>query len=319
MSKGISRLFSSLIIVFLLAITIPMVRDPEQNELTNEARSQFPGSYINLPNGMVRYKLSGPLDGETVLLIGGLTTSLEFFDSMQLRLNQAGYRTLQFDLYGRGASDRPSHLSYGKSTYIKQIDNLLTSLNINEPLHIVGQSLGGGIAMTWSAAHPEKVRSISIHASAGYLPSPPAMLPLIKTPIIGDYLWWLVGNDFAVGNVDKYFSDKEETREIAENLRVSLRHSATFIGYRTAVLKTLRHFGPENLETSFRIIGGTSIAVQIIWGDKDELIPVLSSARLNDWLGGKATIEILKNAGHMPLLEKSELVIPMVISHLNTH
>ena len=319
MSKWATRLTSVFIIITITAVTVPFLRDPEKRELSNETRSQFPGKYIKLPDGMVRYKLSGPSKGETVLLIGGLTTSLEFFDLTQKKLNQAGYQTLQFDLFGRGASDRPEHLSYGKSTYIKQIDDLLSVLNIKQKVHVIGQSLGGGIAMTWSAAHPEKVRSISIHASAGYLPNPPALLALIKMPIIGDYLWWLAGNDFAVGNVDKYFSDKVKTKGIAEKLKKDLKYSAEFYGYRSAVLKTLRHFGPENLQTSFQKVGETSLAVQIIWGEKDELIPVASSAHLNQWLEGKANIEILKNAGHMPLLEKPDLVIPLVIKHLNRY
>jgi len=319
MTKVIFRLLTGLIIISIVAIAVPLLRDPEHAELTSEARGQFPGSYLRLSDGMVRYKLSGPPEGETVLLIGGLTTSLEFFDLTKERLNKAGYQTLQFDLYGRGASDRPNHLSYGKSTYIKQIDDLLLALNIKQKVHVVGQSLGGGIAITWSASNPEKVRSISIHASAGYLPNPPAMLSIIKIPIVGDYLWWLAGNEVAVGNVDKYFSDKVKSKVVAENLKKDLKKSAMFIGYRSAVLKTLRNFGPDNLQASFKKVGETSLGVQIIWGKKDELIPFHNSIRLNDWLGGKASIKVLENAGHMPLLEKPDLVIPLVIKHINNY
>ena len=78
------------------------------------------------------------------------------------------YRTLQFDLYGRGGSARPRQLAYDRGAYCRQIDALIEALSIDEPLFVIGQSLGGAIAASYAAARPARVWALSLHASAGY-------------------------------------------------------------------------------------------------------------------------------------------------------
>ena len=316
MSKTQIR-WSVVVAVFVLTlIVVPWVRDPERNSLDAPNVVEFPGSYAQLDSGHVRYRLQGPEGAELILLVGGLTTSLEFFDATTTFLNEAGYRTLQFDLYGRGGSARPVHETYGIETYLRQIDELLDDLSINEKVHVVGQSLGGGITISWAVENPERIRSMSIHASAGYLEDMPALSGVISAPLLGDYVWWWVGNNFASGDVPRYFAHPENQTENIAAMEERLRKAATYDGYRQAVLETIRNFGANNMQETFSRVSVVETPLQIIWGKEDAVIPIENSQKLIEWVNGTPEFIALEGVGHMPLLEDPEQVHRLLLDHI---
>ena len=304
-------------LLLVILVVVPAVRDPERKDLTADARELFAGNYVELDQGYVRYYLTGPTDGPIVVLVGGLTTSLELFNDEREFLNAAGYRTLSFDLFGRGGSDRPSDLAYDQRTFNQQLSDLLAALDISAAVHLVGQSLGGGIAVSWAAENPQKVLSLFLQSSAGYLAEPPAMLGVLKTPLVGEYLWWLVGNTFILSGVDGYFVDKDKTRNAADSVKNQLSTAFEYNGYRYAVLETVRNFGAENMESPFRSVGAMSIPMQIVWGREDATIPVSNVQQLTTWLADKPHVVILEGVGHMPMLEAPEAVFPLLTAHLS--
>lgn len=316
MSKTQIRWIVVVVVLALTLVVVPWGLDPERNSLDAPNVTEFPGSYAQLDSGHVRYRLQGPEDAELVLLVGGLTTSLEFFDATTKFLNEAGYRTLQFDLYGRGGSARPVYESYGTETYVRQIDGLLGDLSIDEKIHVVGQSLGGGIAISWAVENPEKIRSISIHASAGHLEDMPALSGIISAPLLGDYVWWWVGNNFASGDVPRYFAYPENQAENIAAIEERLRKAATYDGYRQAVLATIRNFGANNMQEKFSRVSVIDTPLQIIWGKEDAVIPIANSKKLIEWINGNPEFIALEGIGHMPLLEDPAQVHRLVLDHI---
>ncbi len=318
MDSSFKRLFAGLAVgaAFLALVAFPQWKDPEIIDLAQPDSAMFPGSYVNLAHGHTRYVLQGPADGQPVLLVGGLTTSLEFFDALAVDLSKAGFQTLQFDLYGRGGSARPYGVGYGQQTYVDQIDDLLRELNISQDVHIVGQSLGGGIAVAWAIENPSRVRSLSIHASAGYLEELPPGSGLINIPVLGDYVWWWIGNGFVTGNVANYFAKPEENSDAISALHSQFAEAEKVEGYRAAVLSTIRNFGANNMMEQFSQLSASTTPTQIIWGREDALIPVSSSTKLLEWIEGSPDLTVLDGIGHMPLLEDPDEVHGLVLGHV---
>lgn len=317
MDDGFKRLAAGVAvgIAVLALVALPQWRDPEVIDLTEPDSSMFPGAYVDLTHGHTRYVLQGPSEGQPVLLVGGLTTSLEFFDALAADLNEAGFQTLQFDLYGRGGSARPTDVGYGQQTYVEQIDDLLRELNISQDVHIVGQSLGGGIAVAWAIENPARVRSLSIHASAGYLEELPPGSGLINIPLLGDYVWWWIGNGFVTGNVANYFAKPEKNSGAIAALHEQFAAAEKIDGYRAAVLSTIQNFGANNMKDQFSRLSASTIPTQVIWGRADALIPVSSSAKLLEWIDGTPDLIVLDGIGHMPLLEDPDQVHDLVSAH----
>ena len=83
-------------------------------------------------------------------------------------LQKEGYKVLAYDHYGRGYSSRPK-TKYTKNLFIETLDELIGSQDINQKIHLVGYSMGGPIVAGFAESYPEKVKTISLIAPAGYL------------------------------------------------------------------------------------------------------------------------------------------------------
>jgi pimeloyl-ACP methyl ester carboxylesterase len=285
----------------------------EDRIVNAETRKEFAGSFVNTPIGTSRYMLEGPTDAPLVVLVGGLTTeAVEYFEKAAATFRGAGYRTLRYDLLGRGGSDRSEAFAYDPASYARQLDELLAALKLDGPVYLVGPSLGGGIAAHWAAEHPSRVRALSLQASAGYAPGSEILVTVLKTPVLGRYLFWLFQDQLTLGRVPGHFATPQPAA--IELVQSGIRRSASFQGYRDAIYRTITNFGATNLESTFIRLGKTDIPLQIIWGEDDQILTVEGAQKINGWLGGRAEVTLLPNVGHMAMLEAGDRTIPLVVN-----
>lgn len=284
----------------------------EDRLLDVSARKEFAGSFVKTSMGTTRYILEGPEGAPLVLFVGGLTTeAVEYFEKAASAFRDAGYRTLRYDLFGRGGSDRSDAFDYDQATYARQIDELLAELKIDDPIYLIGPSLGGGIAAYWTAAHSGRVRALSLHASAGYAPESELTVSLLKVPVLGRYLFWLQQDRLTLGRVSAHFATPQQAA--VDLVQDGIRRSALFKGYREALFRTITNFGATNLEPTFTRLGTTAVPVQILWGKEDQILSVDGAQKINGWLRGRAEVALMPNVGHMAMLEAGDRSIPLVL------
>jgi pimeloyl-ACP methyl ester carboxylesterase len=154
---------------------------------------------------VIDYDVTGPADGEPLLLVMGLAMQRVawpqgFIDLLVAR----GFRVVTFDNRDIGLSQRYDHaglpnlakvaawrlvgaraaLPYGLADLADDADALLEHLGIASA-HVVGISMGGMIAQHLAARHPRRVRSLTLLAtSSGRLGLPlpsPRVLRLTRT------------------------------------------------------------------------------------------------------------------------------------------
>jgi pimeloyl-ACP methyl ester carboxylesterase len=141
------------------------------------------------------YETFGPDDGEPLLLVMGLATQMiAWHEHFCGELAERGFRVIRFDNRDIGRSSRmrgrPPRIremvlrkierpAYTLADMAGDAAGLLTALDI-ESAHVVGASMGGMIAQTLAARHPERVRSlVSIMSNTGNRWTGQPALPLL--------------------------------------------------------------------------------------------------------------------------------------------
>jgi len=135
--------------------------------------------FVSLPTGIrVRLLESGPSDGKPVLLLHGWGGSAYMFRRGIERLADEGCRVLAPDLRGFGLSDKPTTAdAYGVAAFVGDVIALLDTLGVVRAA-LVGQSLGGGVALRVALSHPERVTALALVNPVGLAGVP--YLPLIQ-------------------------------------------------------------------------------------------------------------------------------------------
>lgn len=103
------------------------------------------------------YELTG--EGDSLLLIHGLGSSTRDWEE-QVPAFSHKYKVLTIDLRGHGQSDKPKG-PYSMQMFAEDIAELLKKLGINST-HILGISLGGGVAFQFAVDYPDLVKSLII-------------------------------------------------------------------------------------------------------------------------------------------------------------
>ncbi len=101
--------------------------------------------------------------GEPVVLIHGNVSSSLFWQSLMLAL-PGRYRPLAVDLRGFGGTDPlPVDATRGLRDFADDVAATVDTLGL-DTVHLVGWSMGGGVAMQYLLDHPDRVATLSLVA-----------------------------------------------------------------------------------------------------------------------------------------------------------
>ena len=118
----------------------------------------------------VRVNYSDPGgNGVPMIAIGGLTNVVERFDFIALDA-RSKVRIFGLDLVGRGRSGwMAEQTDYSLPTYVEQIRQFMDHLQLDR-CALLGSSLGGSAALTFSVLYPERVSCVVLNDSAPFIP-----------------------------------------------------------------------------------------------------------------------------------------------------
>mmetsp|Transcript_42376 Transcript_42376/g.76932 ORF Transcript_42376/g.76932 Transcript_42376/m.76932 type:complete len:433 (+) Transcript_42376:41-1339(+) len=292
--------------------------------------------------GAINYSLVGPATGEVVLCLHGLNGSrLLFQDFADVLSNDAGFRVLSFDLYGHGLSNAakvemcpsrccatPSCSSVPRARYdldffVDQVDELLELVGIGqEPVNIVGFSLGGSIALAFARKFPDRVLRVAAMSPAGALPTKPKVYYLLQC-------FWCCLIPLAPHVVCTYWCKREQFSRSMKKEGSDMDAEAVdhlwqkFVwqlyvkrGVASATLAVLHRIPWFNLRSLFCEVGQHPRPVLLIWGEKDSLNPVHTTAQQVCDCFSNARLLVVKDAGHIALCDQPKQVILSIIAFL---
>jgi len=289
------------------------VADPERRSMTDEARAGVPGHFVRLADGVTHYETAGPDTGRVVVLAAAFSVPAYLSDSLFQRLGRAGFRAVRFDYYGRGWSDRPM-VDYDLGLFDRQLAELLDSLDISGPVDLTGLSFGAAIATDFAAQHPERVRSLiyidPVFNTGRQLASEE------RSALAWDfYMVFRGGTDaMATGQLDDFYHPDRHLDWVAR-----YRVQQQFRGTRDALRRTRVAIAvAPNQAAQLRALGASPRPVLIVWGREDTGAPFTESAALLRAMPG-ATLLAVDSAGHLPHLDRPDVVVPAVVEFLRQH
>lgn len=89
----------------------------------------------------------------------GYDSLASFYLTLAAPVAEAGVDVLTYDLRGHGRSERPFS-GYQVGDFVADLDALLDALEVDRPVHVIGNSFGGTIAFGLAAMRPERVASV---------------------------------------------------------------------------------------------------------------------------------------------------------------
>lgn len=109
-----------------------------------------------------RLRPAGTADAPIVVLVHGLLIDslASYYLTLGPRLAAEGMDVIMYDLRGHGKTTRPTS-GYQLERFTEDLDLLLDALDVDRPVHLIGNSFGGAIAYAFAAAHPDRVASLT--------------------------------------------------------------------------------------------------------------------------------------------------------------
>ena len=266
-------------------------------------RSQWPGHSdrhtVTVHGHELSYRTGG--DGPVVLLVHGMAGSSSMWKP-SIPLLEPHVRYLAPDLPGHGRSAKPRG-DYSLGAQASVLRDLLATLG-HDRVTLVGQSLGGGIALQFAYQYPERCERLVLVNSGGLgeevspllrglaLPGIDVLAPLAFQPVYATVVDTMAGWLRRVG-LQPSPSALEQWRSYC-----SLIDGDT----REAFLATLRavvdHRG-QRVSASDRLHLAAALPTLIVWGDEDVIIPVEHAHDAHAAIPG-SRLELFEGAGHFP-------------------
>jgi len=294
----------------LLVVVVFLMINPEQKKLTDEVRDKVEGKFVSLSQGWVHYQLEGEKGEPTVVLVHGFSVPYYVWDPTYADLRQRGYRVLRYDLYGRGFSDRP-RVDYDLDLFTSQLDELISSLELDAPTHVVGLSMGGPVAVQYAVEHPRQVQSVVLISPQARSGSVKEVFPL-NVPVIGELMMAVFVEPIMLPRVQaEDFYHPERFPDWENKYRLQLQYK----GFRRAILSTIRNLLDMDPIRGLHALDKTDIPVLLLWGEEDQSIPRKDMDRVRAILSDIEFIPI-PEAGHLSHYERPDIVNPILISFL---
>jgi pimeloyl-ACP methyl ester carboxylesterase len=279
----------------------------ETTRLDDAARATLRGSFVRLSDGVTHYELGGPDAGELVVLIPGITIPLFYWDGMAERLHGNGFRTLAFSAYGRGYSDRVL-ATYDESLFVGQLEQLLETLGLAGPRHIVGTSMGALVAMAGVLSDPASVRTLTLIGPAGLSNRPPALIRRsgggMLTALLGRY----AGRRGLLGHLNNNVADEHD----GAALREMVTDAYGYEGSMYSLFSTVIEFPLTDRRSLYSDVARHQVPTLLLWGEDDRVTPISSLPEARALLGKDTASAVIPHSGHMAPLEQPAAVAELL-------
>lgn len=263
---------------------------------------------IDLGDWRLRVRDSGPRDAPAVILLHGFGASLDTWDAWAEVLARR-HRVVRFDLPGSGLSAPDPAGDYTDARSVALLRALMDRLGLARA-SVVGHSIGGRIAWTFAALHPERVDKLVLVAPDGFASPGFAYGKAPAVPALLQAMRFVLPKALLRMNLAPAYADPAALTDA-----VTTRYHDLMLapGARAAMLARMEQTVLVDPVPLLRRIRAPTL---LIWGERDAMIPFANSA---DYLAAvpNAKRVVIPGAGHVVQEEAAVASVEAAVDFLD--
>jgi pimeloyl-ACP methyl ester carboxylesterase len=280
---------------------------------------QWPRATLACPRGIdTAYLEAGPADAPVVVLLHGLGGTNASMLPLMWELS-TDHRVLAPDLPGFGGSAKP-RARYDAAWFVDWLISFIDELDVSSAV-LVGNSMGGRIALEVGLRAPERVDALVLLSAAAAFRRLRQWVPLVRL-LRPEFGWSPIPlpHSMVVESIRAMFSDPDRMPQewLEAGADEFLRVFATREG-RFAFLSCLRQiyldeaYGERGFWDRLPSLKPPAL---FVWGDRDRLVPAAFARYVARALPEAGAI-VLEDCGHVPQFEHPEEVAAMTRGFLS--
>lgn len=303
--KLLFKLLLTLIIIAGLAVAggYQLLKKSDIPYAQLEARYATPASkFIDLPSGArIHFRDQGNPLGRTLLLIHGFGVNLETWGGW-VKVLSADYRLVSFDLPGHGLTRVPDAYQPSLTSFADLSAELAVQLGL-EKYTVVGNSMGGHTAWLMALRHPAKLDALVLIDAGGWydaakIENAPLAFRVINDDRVAPLLAKLDPKPLLRNGLEAAFADKSM---VTNGMLERYSDMARGPRHRELLGAIPRSMSTEVLASNEKL-AAIKVPTLILWGEKDELIPVADAQKFKAAIAGSA-LTLYPDLGHLPYEE----------------
>ncbi len=285
------KLAGAIGLILLLGLAFWLWTPDRSREKLEAQYLNNPGDLVDMAGFRLHVRDTGPKTAPTIILLHGFGSSLQTWNGWAGQLERT-YRVVRLDLPGAGLSDPDPTGDYTDARTHDLILKLMDKLGIKEAI-FVGNSLGGRIAWTFAAKHPDRVSKLVLISPDGFASPGFAYGQKAEVPALLSIMSYVLPKALYQPNVEAAYADPKQLTEAVFDRYYDLTLAP---GSRSALLARMQQ---TVLVDPRPILPKITQPVLLLWGEKDALIPV---ANAQDYLKAlpNASLVTFESLGHVP-------------------
>jgi pimeloyl-ACP methyl ester carboxylesterase len=306
--KRIGAIIAAAILVSLLAAAAWLYTPDKPLKVLEAKYLRSPNDMIEVAGLRLHVRDDGPKSAPAIIMIHGFGSSLQTWEPWAKSL-EATFRVIRFDLPGSGLSAPDPNGDYTDARTISVLLALMDRLGVAKA-SLIGNSIGGRIAWTFAAEHPDRVDKLVLISPDGFASPGFEYGKAPKVPAALGFMRYVLPKSLLRANLKPAYGDPSALTDQT----VTRYHDLMLApGVRQALLSRMKE---TVLVDPVPLLRRIKAPVLLLWGERDGMIP-FSNARAYLQTLPNARLVALPTLGHVPQEEAPATSLAPVLAFLS--
>ena len=272
---------------------------------------------VEIPGSTIRSLVAGEGSEPVVCLHGLGSNKASFFETVSALTPDHTVHAI--DLPGFGGSSKPTRGAYDAPYFARAVLGYLDAMGVDRA-HLVGNSMGGRIALEVALADPDRAITVSLLAPALAFRKRRELVPLVK--LVRPELA-AIPHPMRAARVRAYFwglfaqperLDPAAADIAADEFCRTYRSRAARVAF-FAALRNIYLDAPHGSRGLWTRLAALRPPALFVWGDSDRLVPAGFSRHVAQAVPSARQV-ILPECGHVPQVELADRTNALIRAHI---